>query len=72
MDSVKIIDNFMYYFYNKWNEYEAEKVFGRALGKHIYEKYLELDKHVLRFYGSLDKDCRNKLVDRVNEVYSTN
>lgn len=69
MDLVKIIDNFMYYFYNKWNEYEAEKVFGRNFGKHIYEKYLECDKHVLRFYGSLDKDCKSKLVNRVNEVY---
>ena len=62
------VTNFMYYVYNRWNEYEAEKLFGKDLSSHIWEKFLnQHDK--LKFYADLDKTCRQKLVDRANEIY---
>jgi len=64
------VTNFMYYLYNKWNIYEAKRLFGLDLGAHIWKKYLECGSAVLYWYGELDSECKQKLVDRANEIYN--
>lgn len=68
------VTNFMYYMYNKWCIGEAKKVFGDNLGEHIYEKWTEKSEYSidqnLSWYADLDKDCRQKIVDRANELYN--
>lgn len=63
------VTNFMYYVYNKWNEYEAKKLFGDDLGQHIFNKWVYYRNNDLRWYAELDNVCRQKLVDRANEIY---
>ena len=63
------VTKFMFYIYNKWNEYEAEKIFGKDLGKHIWNKWINRSDS-LRWYSELDNECKQKLVDRANEIYS--
>ena len=63
------VTNFMYYMYNNWCPQEAENLFGKYLGEHIFAKYIEFGDGTLYFYGSLDEKCRQKLVDRANEIY---
>ena len=64
------VTNFMLYIYNRWNEYEAGKVFGEVLGAHIWSKWL--DKYdSLKWYADLDTQCRQKLVDRANSIYGS-
>lgn len=62
------VTNFMLYMYNRWNVYEANKVFGDSLGKHIWGKWLERTDSLI-WYSELDNECRQKLVDRANEIY---
>lgn len=62
------VTNFMYYIYNRWNLSEARAIFGKDLGSHIYDKYTNRTE-VLLWYSELDKECKQKLVDRANEIY---
>ena len=63
------VTNFMHYLYNKWGFYEAENLFGKSLGEHIWEKWLNRTDSLL-WYSELDNECRQKLVDRANEIYA--
>ena len=68
------VTNFMLYVYNRWSINEARYLFGEILGEHIYAKWTEkreysIDQN-LSWYADLDKDCRQKIVDRANEVYN--
>jgi hypothetical protein len=48
-------------------------VFGKNLGKHIFEKWVSCRKdggEHLEWYASLDNECRRKIVDRANELYN--
>ena len=63
------VTNFMYYIFNRWNMEEAKQLFGDSLGKHIWKKYNKYNSH-LYWYSELDNDCRQKLVDRANEIYA--
>ena len=62
------VTKFMFYIYNRWNEYEAAKVFGDDLGAHIWSKWLDRTDSLL-WYSELDNECKQKLVDRANELY---
>lgn len=65
------VTNFMYYLYNKWNIYEAKRLFGMELGAHIWQKYLDNKSNVLfGWYAELDSSCKQKLVDRANDIYN--
>lgn len=61
------VTKFMFYMFNKWNEEEANNLFGN-LGHHIWSKYLDTQDKLL-FYANLDTECRQKLVNRANEIY---
>ena len=63
------VTNFMFYLYNKWNEYEADSVFGKDLGHHIWNKWINRSDSLL-WYSDLDNQCKQKLVDRANEIYA--
>ena len=66
------VTNFMYYIFNRWSEGEAVHIFGENLGKHIFSKYVDyVQRHLgeLRFYAELDNGCKQKMVDRANEIY---
>lgn len=64
---------FMHYMFNKWNKSECLTLFGKDLGQHIWNKWNEeksfgsFDR--LRWYASLDNECRQKLVDHANSTY---
>ena len=66
---MKEVENFMYYIFNRWSEGEARFLFGEHLGTHIFNKWLEI-RDGLRFFGYLDKECREKLVNRANQIYN--
>lgn len=63
------VTNFMLYVYNKWDPCEAENLFGESLGEHIFEKWIKRIDALL-WYSELDNECRQKLVDRANEIYA--
>lgn len=63
------VTNFMYFMLNVWNESESIRIFGDNLGRHIFEKWLNFLHDDLRWYGSLDNKCRQKIVDAANEYY---
>ncbi len=63
------VTNFMYYMFNKWTIVEAKYIFGESLGEHIYSKYINALPNILAWYAELDKTCKQKLVDRANEIY---
>ena len=66
------VTKFMWYMCNKWNLDEARELFGDNLGAHIYQKKLHLQEigyDTLYWYGDLDETCRQKIVDRANEIY---
>lgn len=64
------VTNFMYYMFNKWSEEEAKDLYGELLGKHIYNKWIAARGDNLIWYGELDNECRQKVVDRANEIYN--
>lgn len=64
------VTNFMYYMYNKWCIGEAKKIFGDNLGEHIFSKWIEHRKDQLYWYSELDTSCRQKIVNRANEIYN--
>ena len=68
------VENFMYYMYNRWCIDEAHLLFGKSLGDHIYAKWTEKIEYsidrTMSWYGELDKKCRQKIVDRANELYN--
>lgn len=67
------VTRFLWYIYNKWNLDEAIKLFGTNLGAHIYHKRNKMREQgfdTLYWYGELDEDCHQKLVDRANEIYA--
>lgn len=66
------VTKFMWYMCNRWNLDEARFLFGDNLGAHIYQKKLHLQgigHDTLYWYGELDNNCRQKIVDRANEIY---
>ena len=67
------VTNFMYYMYNKWSKDEAIRLFGNNLGNHIFGKWVwkgeNTHDQTMSFYSELDSSCRQKLVDRANEIY---
>ena len=66
------VTKFMWYMYNRWGLEEAVRLFGENLGLHIFNKKINMhDKgyDILYWYGDLDETCRQKLVDRANEIY---
>lgn len=63
------VTNFMYYMYNKWDERESKTIFGDMLGEHIFNKWLQHQRNEMRWYAELDTQCRNKVVQRANELY---
>ena len=64
------VQNFMYYIFNRWNETECKKVFGDSmLADHIWSKWKDYRSNPLWWYGMLDNECQQKLVDRANEIY---
>lgn len=66
------VTNFMLYMCNRWSAEEARTLFGRDLGNHIYGKWLDAFTMVDRtmfWYSNLDSNCRQKIVDRANEIY---
>ena len=66
------VSNFTYYIFNSWSESEAIRIYGNSLGRHIWKKYVDYqERHLgeLRFYAELDNVCRQKLVDRADELY---
>lgn len=69
---VNEVTAFMYYICNQWGIDEAKKVFGDNLGEHIYKKFEEHQNVLgaLHWYAGLDEECRQKLVDRANEIYN--
>ena len=65
------VTNFMYYCFNRWSLDEACAIFGNDHGNHIWEKWTgKFDS--LIWYSELDDDCKQKLVDRANEIYRMN
>lgn len=75
METKKInqVTNFMYYMYNRWNLTEAKYLFGKVLGQHIFDKYIGYGygKELL-WYAELDSTSKQKLIDRVDKLYSNN
>ena len=64
------VTNFMCYVFNKWNIHESKMLFGENLGRHIFDKWAGWGTgKELRWYADLDASCRQKLVDRANEIY---
>lgn len=67
------VENFMYYMYNKWCLSEARYLFGEMLGDHIFNKWTCKVEYshdqTMSWFGDLDKECRQKVVDRANELY---
>ena len=63
------VTKFMFYVFNKWNLSEAKAIFGDNLGTHIYAKYINCSD-ILLWYSELDNECKQKLVDRANEIYA--
>lgn len=62
---------FMLYMFNKWSIQEAKYLFGENLGRHIFDKWVGWGTHKeLRWYADLDSACRQKVVDRANELYN--
>jgi hypothetical protein len=68
------VTNFMLYLFNKWCIGEAKKVFGNSLGEHIFSKWVHHREGTklgdLYWYSELDNYCRQKIVDRANELYN--
>lgn len=68
------VENFMYYMYNKWCLNEARYLFGERLGDHIFNKWVGKREYshdqTMSWFGDLDKKCRQKIVDRANELYN--
>ena len=63
------VTNFMLYMYNKWSQSECKFLFGEHLWEHVWSKYRENGNAILYWYAGLDNKCRQKLVDRANEIY---
>lgn len=66
------VTNFMYYIFNRWSEQEAINLYGEALGRHIWGKYVDyIERNLgeLRFYAELDVRCKNIIVERADEIY---
>lgn len=68
------VTNFMFYMYNKWSLDESVRMFGKDLGVHIYKAFTTKKSYSydynLSWYADLDKECRQKIVDRANELYN--
>ncbi len=62
---------FMWYMYNRWSKEEAILLFGNNLGEHIFSKWCHHRQGLgdLYWYSELDNECRQKVVDRANEIY---
>lgn len=70
---MKTVKNFIWYMYNRWNEYEASRIFGKDLGNHIFNKWVEYRENVrdytVEWFMALDKECQTKIIERANEIY---
>lgn len=69
MKKINEVTKFMFYMFNVWNESESIKLFGEDLGRHIFSKWVGCRPDDLRWYGSLDDECRTKIVNAANEYY---
>ena len=67
------IKNFGYYLFNKWCLEESVRLFGDDLGNHIWKKWHSVVREGcgdhLYWFMNLDDSCKQKLIDRVNEIY---
>lgn len=67
------VKKFGYYLFNKWNRDESIHVFGENLGNHIWGKWNSVVRDgcgdQLYWFMNLDDSCKQKLIDRVNEIY---
>lgn len=74
MNNKKAVDAFMLYLYNRWSINEAHLLFGNSLGEHIFNKWVHHRQNTklgdLYWYSELDNACRQKIVDRANEMYN--
>lgn len=63
------------YMANAWCEEEANKVFGKVLGEHIFSKWVSYNEMYgthgasMKLIYELDETCLEKLVERANELY---
>ena len=65
------IKKFMYYMCNDWSLNEANLLFG-PLGPHIWDKMFTTTgarRDSLRFFGNLDSNKQQAIVDRMHELY---
>lgn len=58
------------YLYNKWQIIEAKELFGEWMGEHIYNKWCDYDKDMLKFVCELDKESLDKLIARACSLYN--
>lgn len=65
------VTTFMWYVFNRWCMSEACHLFGDDLGAHIFAKWEDYGAgRELLWYSELDTRCRQRLVDRANEIYN--
>lgn len=65
----------MLYMSNNWNREEAIDTFGEELGGTIYGIWEYCRKRHLGnlvWYAELDGNCRQKIVDRANAIFTNN
>lgn len=68
MDEIK---KFMWYMCSDWSLNEANRLFG-SLGPHVWEKMFKTSgarRDTLEFFGSLDTNKQQAIIDRVHELY---
>lgn len=69
-----VVTYFMWYMFNKWDKNEAHKLFGQNLGDHLFGKWVAKGENThdqtMSWYADLDKELRNKVVERAIEVYN--
>lgn len=78
MDSNSILDCYLYYMWNVFNEDRCMDMFGQALGEHIWTIWISSCRHWGRtgaaatFYAELDSDKRRTLADHAYRYYNCN
>ena len=68
MDEIK---KFMYYMCSDWSLSEAKRLFG-SLGAHVWDRMFRpsgAKRDLLEFFGSLDSNKQQAIIDRVHEIY---
>lgn len=57
------------YLYNRFNLDEAVHVFGKCMGEHIFNKFIERNRDMLRFICDIDEENYEKLIERACSIY---